>query len=574
MAVKNKVLLYGLDGVSWELLDPWLKDGTMPNLSGFLQQGCQAVLETTIPTLTMPALPSLYTGKNPGELGIFSLSKPSGEIFTISDIDYPRIWDYCGERGLRSLVFNAKFTYPPDEMQGIMVSAGPLPSADAPYTYPREMRAEIEKLEIPRTVDRADVLSFEDIDQAPERHSVYCVEEMRSRFKRFVHLWEKESFPFVFYWEGMTDAVQHRVWYYPSLLKDFFRELDLILGEVFERFRDYNIILVSDHGFHGTAQARFHVNSWLEELGYLKRSGGALSRPFMNLVHYLARNYIPDGLLEKAMKKLRGKKKSSRAGEEKAAEGKGGQEGPDPYDGEEEQKKRDLNYAKSWNLGHLPGIDYKNSRAFQSEQWGIDVLNCRDPEEYERIREDIITRAGTIRAPEKALSLITRKGVVNQEDPARVFQLVKKREEVFSGRHMEEVPDIVFLTSFEYFPEYQLSSKLYSRPVGKSRRVVPGDHNRAPLGIFAAAGPGIATAGRMAAPVRIYDILPTILHLMELPLPDDLDGELLEFLMLEKRKPESYSRAASPVHEKKELSQEEQQEMRERLKGMGYLDEL
>ncbi len=576
---RAKVLLYGLDGVSWELLDPLLSEGLLPNLATFLKKGSYGVLETTIPTLTMPAVPALYTGMNPGELGIFSLSKPTGDIITINDIRFPRLWDYMKENELRSLVFNAKFTYPPDHVDGIMISAGPLPSKASPYTHPEGIREELEAISCQRSVTGDEVSDYQGIDRAPKKHYTFCLEEMNSRFKRFLHLCEKEEFPFIFNWEGMTDAVQHRLWYYPELLKDFFSRVDENLGQLMERFPDYNIFLVSDHGFHGSARIRFHVNTWLEELGYLKRSGSPFLRPFVNLAHMLARNYIPDSLLESLMGIVnRTKKNPGRSPGQSATlapnsgeEGKGEEEGAG-YDSLEDMNARDLNYAKSWRLAHLPGIDYQRSKAFQSEQWGIDVVNCTD-EEYERIRADIIARAHELQAPSRFTSPARKPELVSQQDLGKVIQLAAQREDIFSGAHIAKIPDIVFLPSYDFFPEYQLSSSLFSRPAGKSKRVVPGDHNRAPRGIFAVSGPQVRSLGK-GKNVRIIDIAPTILHLMRLGVPTFLDGAVYGDIVLETREVQRYNDSKDGQHVSREMSRDEQQEMREHLKNMGYVDDL
>ena len=559
---ETKVFLYGLDGVSWPLLDLWLNKGEMPYLKSFLKKGLRAVLETTIPTLTMPALPALYTGMNPGELGIFSLSKPTGEIITIKDLTYPRIWDHLGKEGLSSLIYNAKFTYPPDEIKGIMVSAGPYPKGAKDYTYPREVRKEIEAIDEKRSVDKEKVSKdFKNIDKRPEDHYLLCVEEMKVRFKRFLHLAAKDEFPFIFYWEGMTDAVQHRLWYHPGLLKRFFKEVDTLLGKIMEEFQDYHIFIVSDHGFHSSASVRFHVNNWLEDLSYLKRTHtNPFTRYLVNLAHHLARNYIPDSALEKMLSLFKKKEKEKVGG----------------YDTEEDLIKRDLASAKSWNLAHLPGIDYRKSKAFQSEHWGIDVVNCKSKEEYEAVRETIIKKAERLRAPEKVLSFIKKRGVVEQEDLRQVFQIVKKREEVFKGPYLSQIPDIVFLTTPQYFPEYQLGSKIYTKPRGLSKRIVPGDHNRALYGVFAVSGSEVRVRGGFKSNVKIYDIMPTLLWLFGLELPRYLDGKVLTGLFKIEREVCYSEEKVEKLHTepKKVFSVKEQKEMRERLKSMGYIDEI
>ncbi len=47
--MKNSVLIIGLDGVQWSLLDPWLNEGELPTLSKLLSGGVKGDLKTTIP---------------------------------------------------------------------------------------------------------------------------------------------------------------------------------------------------------------------------------------------------------------------------------------------------------------------------------------------------------------------------------------------------------------------------------------------------------------------------------------------------------------------------------------------
>ena len=67
----NKLLLIGLDGGTWKLLKNWIDDGSLPNLARLYNEGSRGTLLSTIPSSTCPALPALFTGKNPGNIGIF-----------------------------------------------------------------------------------------------------------------------------------------------------------------------------------------------------------------------------------------------------------------------------------------------------------------------------------------------------------------------------------------------------------------------------------------------------------------------------------------------------------------------
>jgi predicted AlkP superfamily phosphohydrolase/phosphomutase len=70
-----KVLVIGLDGVGFDILNPYLKTGELPCLQKFLENGVSAPLRSIIPPLTGPAWESFQTGVNPGEHEVFEFTK-------------------------------------------------------------------------------------------------------------------------------------------------------------------------------------------------------------------------------------------------------------------------------------------------------------------------------------------------------------------------------------------------------------------------------------------------------------------------------------------------------------------
>jgi predicted AlkP superfamily phosphohydrolase/phosphomutase len=119
----------------------------------------------------------------------------------------------------------------------------------------------------------------------------------------------------------------------------------------------------------------------------------------------------------------------------------------------------------------------------------------------------------------------------------RIVLRAYRREEVYSGPHLDEAPDILvhWSTHEDYTYAFKLSSKSKNfawtedidldRPenmaffTGKS-----GSHRD--NGIFLAHGPKIR-AGEDLANAHIADVAPTILHLLGVPVPADMDGHVL-----------------------------------------------
>ena len=99
----SKTLLIGLDGASFDFLMPWIEEGKLPVFKKILQEGTHGILNSTIPSITCPALPTIYTGMNPGNLGIFSFLNPDGSVVSSSNIPYKSIWHFLSENNKKSL---------------------------------------------------------------------------------------------------------------------------------------------------------------------------------------------------------------------------------------------------------------------------------------------------------------------------------------------------------------------------------------------------------------------------------------------------------------------------------------
>src|SRR3989304_3900917 len=93
---KRRVFVLGLDGATFNLIKPWIKEGELPNLSRLLEEGCHGELESVIPPLTTPAWASFITGKNPGKHGVFDFAERI-------DGSYDIRWVTSGSRYGRSL---------------------------------------------------------------------------------------------------------------------------------------------------------------------------------------------------------------------------------------------------------------------------------------------------------------------------------------------------------------------------------------------------------------------------------------------------------------------------------------
>ena len=75
-----KAIVIGLDGASFELIEPWMEEGVLPNIKKVIAEGVYGDMRSCLPPVTAPNWKCYSTEKNPGKLGIFwweNMSVPS-----------------------------------------------------------------------------------------------------------------------------------------------------------------------------------------------------------------------------------------------------------------------------------------------------------------------------------------------------------------------------------------------------------------------------------------------------------------------------------------------------------------
>src|SRR4029077_1356252 len=106
----QRTIAIGLDGVSWNILEPLLESGRPPALAGLRQTGSSGVLESPLPFFTGAAWASFATGASPGAHGIwdFMTLRPdlSLSVATQADLRRSTYYQQLGPSGRRSVLVN------------------------------------------------------------------------------------------------------------------------------------------------------------------------------------------------------------------------------------------------------------------------------------------------------------------------------------------------------------------------------------------------------------------------------------------------------------------------------------
>ena len=131
-----------------DLLGPWCEQGLLPTLSEILARGTHGNLLSTYPPLTGPAWASFMTGKSPGNHGAFEFFRRqegsySQTLSGPSSIKGKSLWRILSDSGKRVGVMNVPLTYPPEEVNGFLISGLLTPRNCSDWAYPRELIEEL-----------------------------------------------------------------------------------------------------------------------------------------------------------------------------------------------------------------------------------------------------------------------------------------------------------------------------------------------------------------------------------------------------------------------------------------------
>jgi len=327
--------------------------------------------------------------------------------------------------------------------------------------------------------------------------------------------------------------------------------VDQCLGELLsETSEETTIMLVSDHGAGGSSDKIIHLNRWLESHGFLQyraaAHGGSGGLPMRAL--NATKSWVRAALPRWMIKRLRF-----------------------------QQNGLGVRMESRMRFG---AIDWQRTTAYSEETphypnvW-IN-LKGRDPDgmveaggEYESVRGDVRDLLLKWRDPE------TDEPVVKQ---------VFKREEVYQGEYAHLAPDLLivwnldrgysYLSGPSYASKTRLAiEKVKQRELWRSKSMVNRSGSHREMGVFALKGPGVRR-GVQVIGAEITDVAPTVLYLMRLPVPTDVDGRVLTDCFSPEhleRSLVSYREGEQETAGEDAYTVDEEATIVERLRSLGYL---
>ena len=571
----SKVFVLGLDGATLDVMMPMIERGELPAFRKIMANGGYGRLRSVVPPLSPPAWVSFATGKDPGKHGIIGFTRMipnSYDLALVSGQDNrsQTIWEVLSKAGKKVIVLNVPMTYPPKSVNGLMISGLDTPDVHSNFTYPSSLKDEI----FSRFPDYKINLQLGGYLQSDRRRRTaldMIFDNIESRYRVAEYLMERYPWDFFIVKFNNPDIVQHHFWKYmdpdhpeydPRCGRDFkgaissvYKKLDWVAACFMKKLaKDTTFMVMSDHGAGARINKAVYVNEWLRKRGYLYTledgsGNNGRKQTLFNLFHtslnrplaFLFRHTSPDvrvflkNLVPKVFSRL------------------------------------SLHFKFS---GWLSSIDWSKTSAFLAEQECIRInlkgdypQGIVETENYRQLRDEIIRELKRLRDPDTGET---------------IFEDVLTREEAFGVSGDNSLPDIQLVTRDA---KYDITGKLFGNDISAVKGlVIREEHARGangmhrPDGIFFVSGP-FSTTNVEVKNLKLTDLCPTILSLLGVPVPTDVDGRVIretlrdDFLKSKPVKYRDYRGERDNIEDSGSVySEDETSKIMDNLKSLGYLE--
>jgi predicted AlkP superfamily phosphohydrolase/phosphomutase len=538
-----KLLIIGIDGATFDLIHPWVDAGYLPNLARLMSNGVYGNLASTLPPVTSPAWPTFMTGCNPGKHGVFDFIQPSGADFNLvnaTKIRQPTLWQRLSAAGYRVGVLNVPVTYPPQPINGFMIT-GILSPKGGQICYPADLigryKSNLGEYRV------APNIQYKPGNEAEYIDDIYGLIKAHGNWG--LHLMKSEEWDVLMMHFIALDIMMHALWrfmdhsherYEPTpfefAIRDGYKLVDEYIGRMLAQLADdASVIVMSDHGF-GPLRKMVNLNVFLLEKGLLKLN----RKPFTQLKARAFRHGMTPAGFYRVLERIGMQNLAARVS----------------------KNTRNEIVSKFLSFGN---VDWSQTIAYSMGHVGQVYINVvgREPygivqgNDYERSRQMVIDALQEL-----------------QDDDGRLLiRQIIVREDTYHGPYAQFGPDLHLIID-DYnmiaFPLFATDSRVITNQI----RGDSGCHRRE--GIFIAQGPAIQK-GICLPEASILDLAPTILQLLDEPVPRIMDGQVLVEIF---RDPIEITYRDDPIGEievvdSQTLSDEESALVEERLRSLGYL---
>lgn len=537
----HRILIFGVDGATFDLILPWAEAGYLPAFNRLLKSGVHCNLESTLPPVTSPAWPTFMTGCNPGKHGVFDFIRPKGDGFDLvnaTSIRRPTIWQILSEAGVKVGVMYVPVTYPAQPVNGFMITGLLSPSRGGNICYPSNLisryEAELGPYRITPRVQYAPGMEQPFIEDA------YDLIETQGRWG--LHLIQNEPWDVFMLHFLSLDVMQHAMWRFmdknhprhepgpfENAIRNGYKLVDDAMGKILDSLNDdVTVLVMSDHGF-GPLNAIVNLNLYLMECGLLKLKHDVWTQ----LKTFAFRRGISPDTIFRWLAKVGVQNIVARVSKNTRNQVMGKFLSYDSVD---------WSHTLAYSMGHV-GQVYLNIK-------GREPNGIVTPLQYDQV-------IGQVKDALSKLTDSTGRPIVTR---------MVTRSEVYHGPFAGYGPDLhLELDGYNMitFPLFATNNQIITQQI----RGDSGCHRRE--GIFLASGAGIRRDGKLEN-AALRDLAPTILHMAGLPVPNEMDGSVLKDILVDSSEIR-YADSGSDTREQTGLSDDETAEVEERLRSLGYL---
>jgi predicted AlkP superfamily phosphohydrolase/phosphomutase len=141
---EDKVVIIGWDGATWDIINPLIAKGKLPNLQKLMGNGVSGCLKAPMDPNSFASWVEFATGVNIDKHSIFCSQKRQINDYNFSlvnskDVKVKTLWRLASEQGCKVGVINVPVTYPPEEINGFLVSGIIVPGGQIEFTYPLDL---------------------------------------------------------------------------------------------------------------------------------------------------------------------------------------------------------------------------------------------------------------------------------------------------------------------------------------------------------------------------------------------------------------------------------------------------
>ena len=468
--MKTKLFFLGIDSATWDLIKPWVSQGKLPGFAKLLKSGLTLDLESTIPPLTPVAWTSFYTGVNAGKHNVFDFYKMTKEreitVNLASDNQQQTCFSYLSRLGKKIAVLNLPFTFPPQPVNGVMLSGFLTPNLNADFLYPQSLQKEF-KSKFPN-YSFTEKARYGMSKSSQQKYFQELIESVREKIKAFNWLENQDDWDLFAVNFMEVDHVQHWFFNEPLKILKVYQEIDKYLELKIKQNQYSQIMVFSDHGA-GPYYRNLNLNTLFLQKGLLKLNSSWQTR-FKKLLFDLGFTVSNVAKFALWLNRLPG----SKQGRQKA--------------------------QKIKLFLDLSDIDYSRSTALAFGYYGNVYLLKKD----KRSQQKVVQVLKELRYQGK-----------------KVINAIWENKQVYKGTYAKYGPDLLYSAGNYAYGASAITPFLDNRVFSSPHTLKTGEHR--PLGIFALAKKPKLKSKRQK--INIFETSATLLDLLKVPVPEYYEGK-------------------------------------------------